>query len=1070
MESFTPTQEPDEGYSEHPLNTSTPASIQDNATALSLRSPADLSTCLVTLMPKLSVEDKKYLAMLILNELPTTAVADIVMTQLNPRLYIDFVRYLPPEICLKILGYLDAASLVRVALCCRGWHGLASDQKLWEKLYHLEGWKAIAPEITLAEQRKNDNPVTSQTHLQMVKMIDGGHVSKKRAISDPITSDENLDGEDYEMVDADVTVGQEHKDTHMSGTSIFGGSRTGGGGSSAQSNRVVRSQGFQMMESPASIPDGSSPRPSKGKGKAVAESSSVDSPLAEADSSASTLPKSTLWTYDWRDRRYRISWRYLYSMRRKLESNWERGSFNNFQLPHPSHPEEGHNECIYSLQYNSDYLVSGSRDRTLRIWNLHSKRLVRPPLTGHSGSVLCLQFDSDPEEDLIVSGSSDSDVILWRFSTGEILKRLQRAHRESVLNVKFDKRILVTCSKDKTIKIFNRQPLRPGDLGYSDSQVVGPVPVTLRNYGFDDSPMNQLAIKPPYSTIACLEGHGAAVNAVQICDKEIVSASGDRNIRLWDWPNQVVKRTFIGHSKGIACVQYDGRRIVSGSSDNEVKVFDCESGLEVASLRAHSNLVRTVQAGFGDLPYSREEDQLEARAIDQDYFQALNSGSLEAEGSERRRPRNPGSRRPEDITAYGAKLPPGGGGGPYGRIVSGSYDHSIIIWRRNREGAWKSAHVLRQEEGSAAALRQTSGTSMSTAPRRSPPVAAGVGSIPSQRIDHILENQSSSQSANVLPSLPSNLHRPPPVYTQVEHPIHATITPQTTASYTQMIDAAVPQGPAALHAALTSFPTMLSYNSHIQAAIDREANAITRSQLRQVVGTCLVRTQIAQTRIQESSQQALAAEASSSFAPQTSQHLPTPRPSQPLSLSQLLNGDPSDPSTSNQATPRAPTNGPLPPLLSSHSMHAQQSHEVLGQQSSLHIRLHDQSQSTPHLPQGENRVPGHGQPRAQVPTPAYEQEQTQVAPAQAASSQAAPSQSQLQLQLPQPLAHSQAPADMQVHPHITQTDASPARIFKLQFDARRIICCSQVSTIVGWDFCNGDAELEEVSRFFRAVE
>jgi len=41
-----------------------------------------------------------------------------------------------------------------------------------------------------------------------------------------------------------------------------------------------------------------------------------------------------------------------------------------------------------------------------------------------------------------------------------------------------------------------------------------------------------------------------------------------------------------------------------------------------------------------------------------------------------------------------------------------------------------------------------------------------------------------------------------------------------------------------------------------------------------------------------------------------------------------------------------------------------------------------------------------------------------------------------------------------------------SRVFKLQFDARRIICCSQDPTIVGWDFANGDAEIEEASRFF----
>lgn len=979
--------------------------------------------------------------MLLLNELPTPVIADIVITQLNPRLYINFVHYLPPEICLKVLGYLDADSLIRVALCCRGWYELASDRKLWEKLYYLEGWTAIIPEIARAEQRMNKTSTASQIHSQGVGSAGDGHITKKRAISDPASKGENeVGGDDYEMIDADTAMGTENSDTQMSGVSLFGGPQTDGSlPASSQANRYVQTLD-NITKSPVPMPrlaDRSGSRPDKGKGKAVAESQYPISPSTEADDNASTLPKSTLWIHDWRDRRYKMSWKYLYSMRRKLESNWERGRYVNFQLPHPDYPEEGHNECVYSLQFNSEYLVSGSRDRTLRIWNLRTRRLMRPPLSGHNGSVLCLQFDSDPEEDLIVSGSSDSDVILWKFSTGEILQRLKRAHRESVLNVKFDKRILVTCSKDKTIKIFNRQPLRPGDLGYTDPQAVSPVPINLRNYGYDDSPMNQLAITPPYTMIASLEGHNAAVNAVQICGREIVSASGDRNIRLWDWPNQISKRTFVGHNKGIACVQYDGRRIVSGSSDNEVKVFDSETSLEVASLRAHSNLVRTVQAGFGDLPYSREEDQREARAVDQAFFEAREAGVLDGTVSSGRRTYNPGSRRPEDITAYGGRLPPGGGGGPYARIVSGSYDQSIIIWRRDREGAWKSAHVLRQEEGAAAALGQPSGMSASVVPRRPSPAAANIVDTSSHRVDQTAGSQPPPQPV----SAPPTLQRPPPTYTQVEHPIHATITPQTTASYTQMIDAAVPQGPAALSSILISFPTILTYNSHIQAAIDRQPDAMVRSQLRQVVRTCLIRVQMAQNRIRESTQQALASEAGPSYTHHASSQATPTRPSQRLSLSRLLNEDPAPSAPSEMNT------GGGPPPTMAHSTHPQQPHQPhqpLPQQAAsqpfgMPTHHHGQSHAVPVIAHDENQIQGHGQAQAQ------------------ASARTLPP-------------HLQLVGEPPTHPHIAQPDGSPARIFKLQFDARQIICCSQVSTIVGWDFCNGDTELAEVSRFFGTIK
>ena len=180
--------------------------------------------------------------------------------------------------------------------------------------------------------------------------------------------------------------------------------------------------------------------------------------------------------------------------------------------------------------------------------------------------------------------------------------------------MRFDKRILVTSSKDKTIKIFNRRPLKHGDLGYGGSDIVGPVPTNLRRYGYEPDLAQELPVKPPFTMIGRLDGHSAAVNAIQVRDRTIVSVSGDRHIKVWKWPEQVCTQTIPAHDKGIACVEFDGRRIVSGSSDWEVCIFDAPTGLKVAQLRGHAHLVRTVQAGFGDLPYSTAEDEAEAKS------------------------------------------------------------------------------------------------------------------------------------------------------------------------------------------------------------------------------------------------------------------------------------------------------------------------------------------------------------------------------------------------------------------------------------------------------------------------
>jgi len=68
-----------------------------------------------------------------------------------------------------------------------------------------------------------------------------------------------------------------------------------------------------------------------------------------------------------------------------------------------------------------------------------------------------------------------------------------------------------------------------------------------------------------------------------------------------------------------------------------------------------------------------------------------------------------------------------------------------------------------------------------------------------------------------------------------------------------------------------------------------------------------------------------------------------------------------------------------------------------------------------------------------------------------------------------PVINLQMAAHQQAMMMRARTDDSN-RVFKLQFDSRRIVCCSQNRMIVGWDFANADPELEEASRYFTETE
>ena len=889
--------------------------------------------------------------MSIIDQLPTSQVWEIVR-RVRPRLYINFFQYLPPEVCLKILGFLDPLSLINTARASREWMLLALDRKLWEQLYYLEGFRVVRSEVQRFEQDAN----TDRSRSGASDRGEGEPSSKRRATPQRILP--TLGDGDSEMLDADTPdIKQE---------SIFGSVARG------KMKIELRDVDEDMTDIPKFSPQSikSAQYPARFASTATRSDYSQVSNMSQ------------LAVLDRGDGKKKLNWQYLYSQRRRLEANWETEKYVNFQLPHPDFRNEAHEECIYTIQHSGKFLVSGSRDKTLRIWNLDTRRLVRAPLRAHTGSVLCLQFDADPEEDLIVSGSSDSTVILWKFSTGQIIQRLRKAHRESVLNVRFDKRVLVTCSKDKTIKIFNRQPLHPGETGYPDlTQAVNPIPTYLNNYGFNPTPTAGIPIKPAYTMIGCLEGHGAAVNAVQIYGDEVVSASGDRTVKIWNWPEQKCTRTLVGHTKGIACVQYDGRRVVSGSSDNEVKVFDKVSGLEVASLRAHTNLVRTVQAGFGDLPYSEEEDKEVAKATDLAYFNAVDKGEVSRTAQLKGRPRNAGSRRPEDITAYGADLPPGGGGGKFGRIVSGSYDESIIIWRRDKEGVWRAQHTLRQDDGFARVRRSIQVNPV----HHNPPQPA------------IAPNAPTAPATQTPPQQPQQPPTPASL-PDVNAPTQP-FAPGSTTFYHHMIDSAIASGPAQLRSLLQSHPHVLGY-SHLEDVVDalptgsREAYA---AEINAAVNSLQHGGQASLDAVQQAGP--------SSLGP-----------------SNFVGGQSGQSSQTAQAATQT-----QPPTASTA--------QAAGQTSS----------AQPPVPQGSVM---------QTPTP--------VQSATAANHHVA-------TQAPVPQAAPPAPAPHPNH-HPHQGHNNMARVFKLQFDARRIICCSQTSVIVGWDFANGDEQIIEASRFFAPIE
>jgi len=234
-----------------------------------------------------------------------------------------------------------------------------------------------------------------------------------------------------------------------------------------------------------------------------------------------------------------------------IENNWRCGKHNLQRINCRSENSKG----VYCLQYDDQKIVSGLRDNTIKMWDRNSLACLRV-LTGHTGSVLCLQYD----ERVIISGSSDSTVRVWDVATGEHITTLIH-HCEAVLHLsfRFYNGMMVTCSKDRSIAVWD---------------MISPNEINLRRV---------------------LVGHRAAVNVVDFDEKYIVSASGDRTIKVWNTSSCEFVRTLNGHKRGIACLQYQNHLVVSGSSDNTIRLWDIENGACLRVLEGHEELVRCIR-------------------------------------------------------------------------------------------------------------------------------------------------------------------------------------------------------------------------------------------------------------------------------------------------------------------------------------------------------------------------------------------------------------------------------------------------------------------------------------------
>ncbi|PVF95775.1 WD40 repeat-like protein, partial [Serendipita vermifera] len=268
---------------------------------------------------------------------------------------------------------------------------------------------------------------------------------------------------------------------------------------------------------------------------------------------------------------------------------------------------QAHTDWVTSVSFSRDgtRIASGSKDMTIRVWDALTADMVAGPCKSHTNNVRSIAFL--PNGTCIASGFTKSTIQVWNAETGEVVRGPFRGHRRWVTSVSIssDGACIASGSHDKTIRLWDAVT---GELAASPFQghegMVTSVTFSSEGLyivsGFNDNviqiwnAMTGIRVGGPF------RGHSGSVRSVTFSPDgtRIISGSDDKTVRVWNLESSdLVIGPFHGHSSLITSVAFSphGTRIVSASNDCTVRVWDAEMGDPIGRpFQGHKGRVRSI--------------------------------------------------------------------------------------------------------------------------------------------------------------------------------------------------------------------------------------------------------------------------------------------------------------------------------------------------------------------------------------------------------------------------------------------------------------------------------------------
>eukprot|EP01134_Creolimax_fragrantissima_P003275 CFRG3275T1 len=248
----------------------------------------------------------------------------------------------------------------------------------------------------------------------------------------------------------------------------------------------------------------------------------------------------------------------------------------------------GHGHFVSDVVISSDgqFALSGSWDKTLRLWDLATGKTTRR-FVGHTGAVLSVAFSADNRQ--IVSGSRDKTIKLWN-TLGECKFTISEdGHTHWASCVAFSPNttspIIVSCGWDKLVKVWNLSncKLRTnhiGHTGYLNTVAVSPDGSLCASGGKDGHAM-LWDLNDDGKHLYTLDASGIIYSLAFSPNRYWLCAAAGSVIKIWDLESKnIVDELTIAQKDNtgiVECISLawsaDGQTLYAGYTDSFIRVW-----------------------------------------------------------------------------------------------------------------------------------------------------------------------------------------------------------------------------------------------------------------------------------------------------------------------------------------------------------------------------------------------------------------------------------------------------------------------------------------------------------------